>query len=76
MRAIWVRSTCTGQEDSQFELPVEEVATALDVSTDELEEAIRTEKIDCRELGTEHGQLVVQVEAYGRHTTIRTAVNT
>ena len=57
-------------KDLEFSLPVEKVAYALDVSTEELMEAVAEHKIGYRKITVREGNVVIQVEAYGRHCTV------
>lgn len=75
MKEIRVKVSEQAQRDFEFALPVEEVADALDVSTEELLEAVEENQIGYRKTSTDNGGLVIQVEAYGRHCTLRIPAN-
>nr|MBS0021135.1 hypothetical protein [Gammaproteobacteria bacterium] len=58
------------REDIEFDLPIEKVAYALEISTKELLEAIEENKIRYRQIANQDGTVVIQVEAYARHCTV------
>lgn len=70
MTAIRTKLRDHEQKEIEFDLPVEEVAYALDISTEELLEAVEEDKIGYRKVTDQDGNLVVQVEAYARHCTV------
>jgi hypothetical protein len=58
------------RQEIEFNLPVQKVAYALDVSPEELLEAVDDHKIGYRKITEQDGNVVIQVEAYGRHCTV------
>jgi predicted site-specific integrase-resolvase len=58
------------REEIEFDLPIEKVAYALEISTKELLEAIEENKIRYRQITNQDGSVVIQVEAYARHCTV------
>lgn len=57
-------------EEIEFNLPVGKVAYALDVSPEELLKAVDERRIGYRKITEQDGNVVIQVEAYGRHCTV------
>lgn len=70
MKEIRVKVGEDEQETTEFNLPVEEVAYALDVSTEELIDAIDEQQIGFRKITDQDDSVVIQVEAYARHCTV------
>lgn len=56
-----------GREDeTEFQVPVDELAEALEVSADELVEAIESDEVGYREVGADGDHLLVEIEMQGR----------
>lgn len=70
MTEIRVKVRADELQESEFNLPVEEVANALDISIEELIEAVNEQQVGYRKIADQDDNLVIQVEAYARHCTV------
>jgi hypothetical protein len=68
---IEIRARPHAETSGELELPITEIAHALDVSTDELVEAIEAEEVDYRTVEAENGRLVIEFEACGKSCKLR-----
>lgn len=68
---IEVQAQTYGQSAYEIELPIADVANELDVSTDDLVDAIEAEEIEYREIEAENGRMVIELEACGKKCRLR-----
>ncbi len=70
MTEIRIKVRADELQETEFNLPVEEVANALDISIEELIEAVNEQQVGYRKITDQDDNLVIQVEAYARHCTV------
>jgi hypothetical protein len=68
---IEIQARSHAESSGELELPITEIAHALDISTDELVEAIEAEEVGYRTLEAENGRLVIEFEACGKSCKLR-----
>lgn len=68
---IEIRAQARAESSADLELPIMEIAHALDVSTDELVEAIEADEVGYHTVEAENGRLVIEFEACGKRCKLR-----